>query len=234
MNKTLILLLVVMGINECALAVDLSKVPISTLWAEKLDANAVHQEYPRPQLVRKDWLNLNGYWDYAYTKAEDGRPSGFQGRALVPFSVEAPLSGVEKRVTADDAVWYARRVSLPSAWRNQQVLLNFEASDWETTVWVNGKEVGTHQGGYDPFSFNISAALSQDAEQEIVVRAWDHRGTRFASLGKQVHSLYTKCAGIWQNHIAIRFQATTRHPDGYVAEKAATLFDFALTEVTWK
>src|SRR3954471_6792273 len=124
--------------------------PLMTRWAKDVNPAAPLPEYPRPQMVRKEWVNLNGLWDYAIAPKADAAPKDYQGKILVPFCVESALSGVMKPVGAANKLWYRRTFERPQ--NAGRLLLHFGAVDWETTVWVNGKEIGTHRGGYDPFS----------------------------------------------------------------------------------
>ena len=120
---------------------------IMTRWAAEVRPDSVLPEPPRPQIVRRDWLNLNGLWDYAIADKEAGRPAAWDGKILVPFAVESALSGVAKTVGAGKELWYRREISIPRKWRSGKVLLHFGAVDWESTVWINGREAGTHRGG---------------------------------------------------------------------------------------
>ena len=112
---------------------------IMTQWARDVKPENVLPEYPRPQMAREDWQNLNGLWDYAITPKEAKRPTAFDGKILVPFPVESALSGVGKTVGEKSALWYSRTFTVPSAWKGKRVLLHFGAVDWQTTVWVNGR-----------------------------------------------------------------------------------------------
>ena len=173
-----------------------------TRWAKKVTPETVHQEYPRPQMVRKGWLNLNGLWQYAIVLKDAPQPK-MDGQILVPFPVEAALSGVGKTVGKDNRLWYRRTFALPKDEAGQRVLLNFGAVDWEAAIWVNGQKVGEHTGGYDPFSFDVTHALKKNAkEQEIVVSVWDPTDEGTQPRGKQVnkpHGIwYTPVTGIWQ------------------------------------
>ena len=198
----------VLALLGCApvLAVDKSwqpaKGPLLTRWAKDVSPQNVHPEYPRPQLVRKDWQNLNGLWDYAITAKDAAQPTRWDGQILVPFPVEAALSGVMKRVYETNQLWYRRSFTILRGWNGKNVLLNFGAVDWETTVFVNGKQVGTHRGGYDGFTFDITSALRSKGEQEIVVAVWDPTDANFQPRGKQVRKpggiWYTPTSGIWQ------------------------------------
>lgn len=172
-------------------------------WAEKVDPKNPLPEYPRPQLVRdKSWKNLNGLWSYAITSKENAEPGKYDGKILVPFAIESALSGVGKTVNKDQVLWYKNTITLPSGMRNQDVLLHFGAVDWQTEVFVNGKSVGKHEGGFDPFTFNITSFLKKGATQEITVRVWDPTDEGPQPRGKQQKKpegiWYTPVTGIWQ------------------------------------
>ncbi len=177
---------------------------IMTRWAAEVRQDLVLPEYPRPQMVRERWLNLNGPWDYAITAKDAARPQAWDGMILVPFAVESALSGVGKPVGSANALWYRRTVLVPGKFRGGRVLLHFGAVDWESTVWVNGRKVGTHRGGYDPFTYDIRDALKRGKKQEIVVRVLDPTDDDNSGIarGKQVmapHGIfYTAVTGIWQ------------------------------------
>ena len=182
--------------------------PLATQWTKEVSPTNALPEYPRPQMVRKDWQNLNGLWDYAITGADDAQPGQFQGKILVPYPIESALSGVMKAVTEKDRLWYRRTFDVPAAWkgqRGQRILLNFGAIDWDAAITVNGKKVGEHKGGYDPFSLDITDALKAAGPQEIVVSVWDP--TNAINGGEQPHGkqvlrpggiMYTATTGIWQ------------------------------------
>ncbi len=178
------------------------KAPLMTRWARDVSPDNVHPEYPRPQLVRKEWQNLNGLWDYAVTAKDAPQPAKWDGQILVPFPIEAPLSGVMKRVYETNRIWYRRTFSVSKKWLGRRLFLNFGAVDFEATVWVNGTQVGTHRGGYDAFSLDITSALKRKTEQEIVVAVWDPSDSGTQPRGKQVHepkgARYTPSSGIWQ------------------------------------
>jgi beta-galactosidase/beta-glucuronidase len=173
-----------------------------TKWAKEVSPDKVHPEYPRPQMVREDWQNLNGLWDYAIRPKDDPKPDKFDGKILVPFPVESALSGVMRRVDDPNRLWYQREFEIPDKWKQNRVLLHFGAVDWDTTVWVNGKQVGAHRGGYDPFSFDITDALKPTGTQKIVLSVWDPTDAGTQPRGKQVHKphriWYTPTTGIWQ------------------------------------
>jgi beta-galactosidase/beta-glucuronidase len=175
--------------------------PLKTRWAKDVSPAHAHPEYPRPQMVRKDWQNLNGLWELAIT-AKGAKPSEFPSRILVPFPVESALSGVMKHVSETDQIWYRRTFELPRGWRERRVLLHFGAVDFETKVWVNGKAVGEHRGGYDAFTFDITSAVDWATPNELVVSVWDPTDAGTQPRGKQVRHpngiWYTSTSGIWQ------------------------------------
>src|SRR2546428_721566 len=123
--------------------------PLKTRWAKDVSPTNALPEYPRPQMVRKEWLNLNGLWDFAITPKDASTSVSFQTQILVPFPVESALSGVMRPVNENDRLWYRRQFELPRAWLSRRVLLHFGAVDFQSIVRVNGKEVGQHRGGYD-------------------------------------------------------------------------------------
>ncbi len=174
-----------------------------TRWAKQVNPEAPLPDYPRPQLVRKDWVNLNGLWDYAVKPKAEDRPAGWDGKILVPFAIESALSGVGKTVGPDHHLWYQRTANLAKV-AGKRWLLHFGAADWQATVWVNGKQVGEHKGGFDPFSFDVTDALKDGAAQEIVVRVWDptDHAQSYIPRGKQVERpggiMYTSVTGLWQ------------------------------------
>lgn len=167
-----------------------------TRWSAEVTSNNVLPEYPRPQLVRDRWLNLNGLWQY--TTSEEG-DSG--GEILVPFPIEAALSGVQK-ILNNQRLVYRRTFTIPQDWAGQRILLHFGAVDWEAKVRVNDTDLGSHRGGYDPFSFDITPALRSEGPQELVVEVWDPTDSLPQPRGKQVvkpHGIwYTPTTGIWQ------------------------------------
>jgi hypothetical protein len=172
-----------------------------TRWAKGLTPENVWQEYPRPQMQRTDWLNLNGLWEYAVVpKVQAGYPE-FNGQILVPFPLESALSGVKSVLQPEELLWYRRNFSIPKAWRGKRILLHFGAVDWEATVWVNGIQVGIHRGGYLPFWFEIAQFL-HEGENELIVSVWDPTDAHWQQRGKQVRASksiwYTQVSGIWQ------------------------------------
>jgi beta-galactosidase/beta-glucuronidase len=171
-------------------------------------ADLPRPEYPRPELVRTDWLSLNGDWGFALDLSDSGEErgmasgSGFDRRIRVPFAPESPLSGVGF-TDFMSAVWYKRSFAVPEAWRGRRIRLNFEAVDYQATVWVNGKPAGRHEGGYTPFALDVTGLLAPGANV-VVVRARDDvrsgrqptgkQSKRFASYG----CVYRRTTGIWQ------------------------------------
>lgn len=174
---------------------------IKTKWAEEVDPASVLPEYPRPQLVREDWLSLNGLWEYAIRPVGDACPSAFDGQILVPFAVESALSGVAKKVGEDNELWYRRTFRVPAGWKGKDLLLHFGAVDWKADVFLNGMQIGSHEGGYVPFSINIAPFLRK-GEQELVVKVWDPTDHYYQPCGKQSVTQgkirYTSVTGIWQ------------------------------------
>nr|WP_035805946.1 sugar-binding domain-containing protein [Lunatimonas lonarensis] len=176
---------------------------IRSPWAEQLDPTNPLPEYPRPQMQRSNWQNLNGLWFYAITNRGDQKPTSYDGHILVPFAVESALSGVGKAVGATKELWYRRTLEIQKPRRTDRVLLHFGAVDWEAEVVVNGKSVGIHQGGYDPFYFDITEQLNPGRSQTLEVRVWDPTDEGPQPRGKQVNNphgiWYTPVTGIWQS-----------------------------------
>ncbi len=174
---------------------------ISTQWSEQVNPDNVLPEYPRPIMERTEWKNLNGLWDYAIIEKGKHAPSVFDGKILVPFAVESSLSGVAKTVGAEKELVYRRSFDVPSSWKGKKVLLHFGAVDWKTDVWVNDVKVGSHTGGFTPFSFDITEAL-QGKNNTLLVKVWDPTDKGYQPRGKQVSRpegiWYTPVTGIWQ------------------------------------
>ena len=173
---------------------------IRTAWSEEIDPQNVLPEYPRPQMVRSEWKNLNGLWNYAIRPLGE-QPAAFDGEILVPFAVESSLSGVGERLGSKNELWYERTFEISPKWNGKRILLHFGAVDWKADVWVNGISVGSHTGGYTPFSFDITAALAK-GENTLRVRVWDPTDEGYQPRGKQVNNpngiWYTPVSGIWQ------------------------------------
>lgn len=153
-------------------------------------------------MERGRWCNLNGEWNYAILPKGSAMPEKYEGKILVPFCVESELSGVGRKVGADNELWYSRSFTIPSSWRGDDVLLNFGAVDWRCDVWVNDIKVGSHQGGYTPFSLNITDALLKKGDNTVTVRVFDPTDKGTQPRGKQVENpktiWYTPVTGIWQ------------------------------------
>ncbi|MDR3267503.1 MAG: beta-galactosidase [Tannerella sp.] len=175
---------------------------LPTPWTDKINPGLPLPEYPRPLLERKDWLNLNGTWEYAIRDKDSIQPASFDGKILAPFAVESFLSGVQKTVNEKQELWYKRTFSIPALWKGKHIRLNFGAVDWRADVFVNDIFIGSHQGGYTPFSFDITPFLLAKGEEKLVVRVWDPTDKGFQPLGKQFQEptgiLYTSVTGIWQ------------------------------------
>jgi Glycosyl hydrolases family 2, sugar binding domain/Glycosyl hydrolases family 2/Glycosyl hydrolases family 2, TIM barrel domain len=175
---------------------------LRTKWAADVTPTRVLPEYPRPEMSRRGWQNLNGLWDYAILDAGAATPTAFTGKILVPFAVQSQLSGVAVAVNDQQRLWYRRTFRPDGIARGSRVLLHFGAVDWEAHVFVNGKQVGTHSGGYDPFTFDITSAISGTGDQELVVSVWDPTDKGPQPRGKQVLEpksiWYTAVTGIWQ------------------------------------
>ena len=175
---------------------------LKTNWTDLVNPANPLPEYPRPQLVRNSWQNLNGQWDYAILPKGTAPEGAFQGKITVPFAAESLLSGVQKTVGPDQELWYERQLTLSLNRTNKRVLLHFGAVDWEAEVWVNGTRAGSHQGGFDGFSLDISDLLIKGEKQTIRVRVWDPSDAGPQPRGKQVQNpkgiWYTPVTGIWQ------------------------------------
>lgn len=174
---------------------------IRTQWSEQVNPDNVLPEYPRPIMERTEWKSLNGLWDYVIIEKGKHTPSVFDGKILVPFAVESSLSGVAKKVGAEKELVYRRSFEVPSSWKGKKVLLHFGAVDWKTDVWVNDVKVGSHTGGFTPFSFDITEAL-QGKNNTLMVKVWDPTDKGYQPRGKQVSRpegiWYTPVTGIWQ------------------------------------
>ena len=180
---------------------------LKTRWGINLDPKKVWQEYPRPQLERKDWINLNGPWKYSIRNQGDIDPDEHDGYILVPFPLESSLSGVMKSLTADQVIYYEKTVTLPEEWDGKHVLLNFGAVDWKCEVFINKKRVGEHTGGYSYFYFDITNYL-KGRKNVITLRVTDITDSvdsswgKYQPVGKQTLTpngiWYTPASGIWQ------------------------------------
>ena len=174
---------------------------IRTPWFDKVDRHLPLAEYPRPQFERQDWICLNGEYDYAITGDTADAPKKYDGKILVPFSVESELSGVGMALLPEQRLWYRRKFTVGKEFSGKEALLHFGAVDWQCSVWVNGKLVGEHTGGYNPFTFNITDVITE-GENELVVKVFDPTDAGHQQRGKQILVTkgfwYTATSGIWQ------------------------------------
>ncbi|MDR1809313.1 MAG: beta-galactosidase [Prevotella sp.] len=210
---------------------------IKTEWADKVTPDNVWQNYPRPQLKRADWINLNGLWKYAVTNISvTEKPADFKDEILVPFAIESALSGVARTFTPDNKLWYYREFMLNPAWKGKQIMLHFGAVDYECKVWVNNELAGTHKGGNNPFSFDITAHVKKkNGVQNIVLSVTDPTDRESISRGKQQLNQfgiwYTPVSGIWQTVWLEAVNPThirSLLPEADIAQSSITLnFDYA-------
>jgi hypothetical protein len=188
---------------------------IMTRWADDVDPANPLSEYPRPQLVRDNWVNLNGLWDHAVTGINDPQPTEFAGQLLVPFCIESALSGVKRKFTPAERLWYSRGFTAPALGNGERVILNFGAVDYKATVYVNGHEIGSHTGGYDAFSFDISEALKVGDNTLLVSVLDDQSGPKgkqdYSKFDKPGFIFYTATSGIWQTVWLEKVPATYIH-----------------------
>ncbi len=175
---------------------------MATRWAAGALSDMAQPEYPRPQLVRADWLSLNGPWNYAITASDKARPQTYSGQILVPFPLESALSGVQTNLESSSTLWYQRDFEVPKSWVGRRVRLHFGAVDWQARVSVNGSELGIHRGGYDGFSFDITEFLRTQGPQSLEVAVRDPTEAGGQPRGKQSRRpegiFYTATSGIWQ------------------------------------
>jgi hypothetical protein len=196
----------ILGVTQLARAAGpvawhVKQAPLMTEWAAELGPTNVLPEYPRPQLVRPDWLNLNGLWDYSITPDSANQPTAYDGKIMVPFPVESALSGVMTNLDEHSKLWYHRGFSVPESWRGRHVRLHFGAVDWHCQIWLNGRPIGQHQGGYDPFTFDVTDALRWRGAEALTVCV-DDPTEGDQPRGKQARKpegiFYTSSSGIWQ------------------------------------
>jgi len=174
---------------------------IKTKWGINLDINNIWNEYPRPQLERKDWINLNGPWLYSITEEWSNKPSKADGIILIPFPIESSLSGVMKNITKEDIIWYEKDIEIPLNWSDKNILLNFGAVDWKCIIYINDIKVGEHTGGFSAFNFDITNYLRKGINK-LIVKVIDPTNQGYQPRGKQVLNpkkiYYTAISGIWQ------------------------------------
>ena len=181
---------------------DIAKNEIRTRWAEEVSSDIPLPKYPRPQLKREKWKNLNGLWDFKIVDKSKMEVQNYTGKILVPFPIESALSRVTQKLKPKQRLWYHRTFELPSSWKDYHIIIHFGAVDWETIVWINGKRIGRHRGGYTPFSFDISEYIRFSKQNEIIVAVWDPTNKTNVIRGKQTLRpwgiKYTAVSGIWQ------------------------------------
>ena len=205
---------------------------IMSRWAKEVTPDNVWQEYPRPQFERSTWKNLNGMWDCVILKPNQPKPKSYEGKILVPFSFESALSGVGRSITPEDKMWYRKKFIIPSEWKGKRILLNFEAVDHDTNVWVNDIFVGSHKGGFDRFSFDITTFLNVRGNQTIEVSVKDGTNLSPQLRGKQHFKpsgiVYTPVSGIWQT---VWLEAVSN--EAYLGEvKITTDIDKGIVKIT--
>jgi len=190
-----------LGLGQGKIGWQIQPMLIQTRWAKDVKPENPLPEYPRPQMVRKNWQNLNGLWDYAITAKDAAMPSTYQGKILVPYPLESALSGVKKALKPSENLWYKRVFTKPVLKGGEHILLHFGAVDWQASVYMNGKEICTHTGGYQTFTQDITVAL-KEGENEIVVKVYDPTNQGIGPHGKQMLNpesiYYTPSSGIWQ------------------------------------
>ena len=174
---------------------------IKTKWGNNLKPENVWKEYPRPQLERKDWLNLNGIWHYYITDLDSKKPEKFDQNILVPFCLESSLSGVMKPLNETQILWYYKEFEIPKKWKDKNIIIHFNAVDWKSELYINDDKIGEHYGGYSEFNFDITKNL-KTGKNKIILKVWDPSDTGYQPIGKQCLDpkviWYTSISGIWQ------------------------------------
>lgn len=187
-----------LAISQSLAEYQMQPVVLQTRWAKDVKIENPLNEYPRPQMVRKSWINLNGLWNYAITRKDAIIPEKYNGNILVPYPIESALSGVKKTLQPDQNLWYKKKFTYAG---KGKVILHFGAVDFEATVFLNGREVGKHTGGYTEFSFDVTSLINKGVN-EIVIKVWDPSDRGYGPHGKQVlnpqNIYYTPSSGIWQ------------------------------------
>lgn len=206
------------ALSACVRSTDTHRVQMETPFTKSVSTVLPLPEYPRPRFVRDGWMNLNGRWNYTiehcdfvevqgltFVESWTTRPipTEWTGEILVPFSIDAPLSGVGHVLRPDEILWYERKFDLPADWDDGRVVLHFQAVDWETSVYINGKRMGQHRGGYDPFGFDITEFVKK-TDNTLNVCVWDATEQQAQAIGKQIMPenregfRYQPTGGIWQ------------------------------------
>ena len=213
---SLLLLTLLLVLTPFSIAQEWSPVKgrIMSAFGESVTPENAWQEYPRPQMQREQWLNLNGLWEYSVLNRTTPGPADYDGYALVPFCLESSLSGVGAGISPDQRIWYRRNFTIPPQWEGKRIMLNFGAVDYEATIWINQALVGSHKGGFDPFSFDISDYLRK-GENEIQVSAWDPTNSAEIPTGKQRLSPPGHLVHSGFGYLANRLAGTGRHGPGY-------------------
>ncbi len=191
----------IFSFSSSSSAWQMKQAQLMTDWAQQVDPAHPLPEYPRPQMVRSNWLNLNGVWQFQPGRESDPVPvnKNLPSEILVPFPMESAVSGVKEY---HERSWYRRTFTVPANWSGQRILLHLDAVDWESEVFINGQSVGVHKGGYDPITYDITSKLSKSGPQELIVRVYDPTDNYGQPRGKQTLRpggiMYTSCSGIWQ------------------------------------
>ena len=176
---------------------------IKSKWGKNLNPEKIWTEYPRPQLQRKDWMNLNGLWAYSIRNSDIDyiKPEYHDGKILVPFSLESSLSGIMGTFTENQILWYEKEFEIPKSWKGKNILLHFGAVDWKCILYINDAKVGEHVGGYSSFYFDITQKL-KEGKNKIILKVFDPTDKNYQPVGKQTltpNSIwYTPISGIWQ------------------------------------
>jgi hypothetical protein len=178
----------------------MKQAPLMTAWSALVDTNNPLPEYPRPQMVRTNWMNLNGIWQFQAGATNDPVPVGqtLSSQILVPYPMESAISGVMQYY---EFSWYRRTFTVPSTWSGKHIILHLDAVDWQATVYVNGQPVGIHKGGYDPISYDITSYLN-GGTNELIVNVYSPEDNGGQPRGKQTlypgGIMYTSSSGLWQ------------------------------------
>ncbi len=202
MKFKLLLLMLVFSLCCPAMAWEMKQGPLMTRWASQIDVNNPFPDYPKPQMVRAEWLNLNGIWQFQSGSEGDAAPIGqnLSDEILVPFAMESAISGVMEH---HERAWYRRTFEVPAGWSDKNIILHLDAVDWESEIFVNGNSAAVHQGGYDPIILDITPYLTASGPQELIVRVYDATDYLGVPRGKQTlypgGIMYTSVSGIWQS-----------------------------------